>query len=114
MSIDSSMRTAYDVTDMQKTIHEIDVILQGWPFNGEMARQKIFEINASHPENVIIYNLIFSHGQTATPVAFAGDELLKDDLSWKRYYLNAKCTGKTVDEMQKEIFSEMRKSRWKK
>ena len=41
MSIDSSMQSAYDIEDMQKTIHEIDVITQNWPFDTERARQKI-------------------------------------------------------------------------
>ena len=104
MSIDSSMRTAYDVADMQKTIREIDAIMLEWPFDTERARQKIVEINESHQEIVAVYNLLFSHGQSSISIASAGDEQLKEDLLWKRYYLNAKCAGKTVDEMRKEIF----------
>ena len=72
--------------------------------DAEKARKKIVEINASHPENVTVHKLIFFHGQPSISIASAGDKLLKDDLSWKRYYLNAKCAGKTVDEMRKEIF----------
>ena len=104
MSIDNNMQTVYDIMDMQKTISEIDAILQYNPLNAESARQKIFEINGSHPENVIIYKVLFSGGQSAPTIGFADDEQLRSDLSWKRYYLNAKCAGKTVDEMQRELF----------
>ena len=104
MSIDSSMQSAYDIEDMQKAIHEIDVIMQGWTFDAERARQKIVEINDSHPENVTVHNLLFSPGQFSTSIAHANDEQLKNDLLWKRYYLNAKCAGKAVDEMRKDIW----------
>ena len=49
MSTDNSMQTVYEIMDMQKTIYEIDAILQSNSFDTEMARQKIVEINASHP-----------------------------------------------------------------
>ena len=104
MSIDSSMQSAYDIEDMQKTIREIDSILQSIPLDAGKARQKIVEINASHPENAAIHKLLCSPGQFSTSIAFANDEQLKSDLLWKRYYLNAKCAGKTMDEMRKDIF----------
>ena len=106
MSTDNSMQTVYEIMDMQTTIYEIDAILQSNSFDTEMARQKIVEINASHPENMVIHKLFFSSGRSAVTVASAVEAQLRADLSWKRYYLNAKCIGKTTDEMQKELFQE--------
>ena len=104
MATDNSMQTVYEIMDMQKTIYEIDIILQSNPLDAEMARRKVVEINAFHPENIGIYGLFFSSGQSVVTVASATDAQLRDDLLWKRYYLNAKCAGKKRIKCEKSYF----------
>ena len=102
--MEEKMLTAIEIMDIQKTIEEINRILYSIPFRTDEACAKICEVNTKHPENMTVHNLLFSHGQTSIPIASAGDELLKEDLSWKRYYLNAKCAEKAVDEMWEKMY----------
>lgn len=51
MSDFSSVHTAIEIADMRSTIDDIQKILQTIPFNEDAARQKIYEINAKHPDN---------------------------------------------------------------
>ena len=45
----SSFYTAAEIEDMRSTIDDIQKILQTIPFDEDVARQKVYEINAKHP-----------------------------------------------------------------
>lgn len=61
MSDFSSVHTAAEIPDMRSTIDDINKILQTIPFNEDAARQKIYEINAKHPDNKMIWNLFHAN-----------------------------------------------------
>lgn len=54
----SSVYTAIEIADMRSTIDDIQKILQTIPFDEDTARQKVYEINAKHPDNKMIWNLL--------------------------------------------------------
>lgn len=98
----SSAYTAIEIADMRSTIDDIQKILQTNPFNEDAARQKICEINAKHPDNKMIWNLLHANVPSGVSIQQASKENLYQDLQWKAYYLEAKILGKSVDEMRKE------------
>lgn len=98
----SSIHTATEIADMQSTINDILKILQTIPFDEDTARQKVYEINAKHPENTAVWNLIHANISSGIPIQQASKENLYQDLQWKEFYLEAKIVGKSVDEMRKE------------
>ena len=49
----SSVYTAAEIADMRSTIDDIQKILQTSPFDEDIARQKVYEINAKHPDTKI-------------------------------------------------------------
>ena len=102
MSDFSSVYTAIEIADMRSTIDDIQKILQTIPFDEDAARQKIFEINAKHPDNKMIWNLFHANIPSGISIQQASKENLCQDLQWKAYYLEAKILGKSVDEMRKE------------
>lgn len=102
MSDFSSVYTAIEIADMRSTIDDIQKILQTIPFDEDTARQKIFEINAKHPDNKMIWNLLHANVPSGVSIQQASKENLYQDLQWKAYYLEAKILGKSVDEMRKE------------
>ena len=102
MSDFSSIHTATEIADMQSTINDIQKILQTIPFDEDTARQKVYEINAKHPENTAVWNLIHANISSGIPIQQASKENLYQDLQWKEFYLEAKIVGKSVDEMRKE------------
>lgn len=102
MSNLSSLYTAIEIADMRSTIDDIQRILQTIPFDEDAARQKIYEINAKHPENTAVWNLIHANISSGIPIQQASKENLYQDLQWKEFYLEAKIVGKSVDEMRKE------------
>lgn len=102
MSDFSSIHTATEIADMQSTINDILKILQTIPFDEDTARQKVYEINAKHPENTAVWNLIHANISSGIPIQQASKENLYQDLQWKEFYLEAKIVGKSVDEMRKE------------
>ena len=57
----SSVYTAIEIADMRSTIDDIQKILQTIPFDEDTARQKVYEINAKHPDNKMIWNLIHAN-----------------------------------------------------
>lgn len=98
----SSVYTAIEIADMRSTIDDIQKILQTIPFDEDVARQKIYETNAKHPDNKMIWNLFHANVPSGVSIQQASKENLYQDLQWKAYYLEAKILGKSVDEMRKE------------
>ena len=103
MSDFSSVYTTIEIADMRSTIDDIQKILQTIPFDEDAARQKIFEINAKHPDNKMIWNLFHANIPSGISIQQASKENLCQDLQWKAYYLEAKILGKSVDEMRKDL-----------
>ena len=97
--------TAMELLDINCTINEIVQILNDVPFDATKAREKIGEVNSKHPENVSIYNFFYRSPNTTGSVSIseADDNCLRADLEWKKYYLEAKRSGKTVEEIRKEL-----------
>lgn len=102
MSDFSSVYTAIEIADMRSTIDDIQKILQTIPFDEDTARQKVYEINAKHPDNKMIWNLLHANVPSGVSIQQASKENLYQDLQWKAYYLEAKILGKSVDKMRKE------------
>ena len=102
MSDFSSVYTAIEIADMRSTIGDIQKILQTIPFDEDTARQKVYEINAKHPDNKMIWNLLHANVPSSVSIQQASKENLYQDLQWKEFYLEAKILGKSVDEMRKE------------
>lgn len=98
----SSVHTAAEIADMLLTIDDIQMILRTAPFDEDTARQKICEINAKHPDNKMIWNLLHANVPSGISIQQASKENLYQDLQWKAYYLEAKILEKSVDEMRKE------------
>ena len=98
----SSVYTAAEIADMRSTIDDIQRIMQKIPFDEDAARQKIYEINAKHPDNKMIWNLFHANIPSGISIQQASKENLYQDLQWKAYYLEAKILRKSVDEMRKE------------
>ena len=98
----SSVHTAIEIADMRSTIDDIQKILQTIPFDEDVARQKVYEINAKHPDNKMIWNLFHANIPSGTSIQQASKENLYQDLQRKAYYLEAKILGKSVDEMRKD------------
>ena len=98
----SSVYTAIEIADMRSTIDDIQKILQTIPFDEDTARQKVYEINAKHPDNKMIWNLLHANVPSGVSIQQASKANLYQDLQWKAYYLEAKILGKSVDEMRKE------------
>ena len=99
----SSLYTAIEIADMRSTIDDIQRILQTIPFDEDVARQKVYEINAKHPDNKMIWNLFHANIPSGISIQQASKENLYQDLQWKAYYLEAKILGKSVDEMRKDL-----------
>ena len=102
MSDFSSVHTAAEIADMRSTIDDIQRIMQKIPFDEDAGRQKIYEINAKHPDNKMIWNLFHANTPSGVSIQQASKENLYQDLQWKEFYLEAKILGKSVDEMQKD------------
>lgn len=96
----------YEPDKMQRTILKIQEIVNAEPFSAKEARNEICAINLEHPENLVIYGLLFSQNSSGTRIVDADKECLICDLQWKQYYLSAKCVGKSIDEMRKELCGE--------
>lgn len=99
----SSVHTAIEIADMRSTIGDIQKILQTIPFDEDTARQKVYEINAKHPDNKMIWNPLHANVPSGVSIQQASKENLYQDLQWKEFYLEAKILGKSVDEMRKDL-----------
>lgn len=95
-----------EVLKIHNDISEITCILSSIPFNMETARKKIATINGEHPENHLFFFLINPPGGNFTPVYSASSESLRQDLVWKKSYLEIKAKAKTLDEVIHQIESQ--------
>lgn len=86
----SSIHTATEIADMQSTINDILKILQTIPFDEDTARQKVYEINAKHPENTAVWNLIHANISSGIPIQQASKENLYRICSGKNFILKRK------------------------
>ncbi len=86
-------------------ISEITSILSTVPFNMEAARQKVISINNEHPENRLFFLLINPPSGKTIPICSASSDNLKQDLSWKKFYLSTKADAKTLDEIIQQLES---------
>ena len=112
MSVKYVRKTAKTLTEKglsevkNATILKIQEIVNAEPFSAKEARNEICAINLEHPENLVIYGLLFSQNSSGIRIVDADKECLICDLQWKQYYLSAKCVGKSIDEMRKELCGE--------
>ncbi len=95
----------HDQNDIKKDIDNICYILLQYPINIYQVRRQIDTVNEKHPENVILFNLIFPSQGNRVPLVSASDENLISDLRWKLDYLQAKKKGKAFEEFCKTMRS---------
>lgn len=95
-----------EILRIHKNIAEITWILSAIPFNMETARQKITAINEEHPENHLFFFLINPSNGNSTSVYNASSESLRQDLVWKKSYLDIKAKAKTLDEVIHQLESQ--------
>lgn len=103
LKIFEKVYSLHEQIDMQNDIREISYILSQSICDRILMREKIDAINYKHKENVILYNFIFPPQGNRISLEDASAESLRSDLEWKRIYLQAKSTGKTFDELRKEM-----------
>ena len=89
--------------DMDTEINNCCYILSQNPVNMDQVKKEICIINAKHPENLIIYRLIFPPKGETIQLNNASDENLIEDLKWKLDFLQAKRRGKGFDEFCKTM-----------
>lgn len=88
---------------LENDIQDISNILKQRPIQMHQVREKIDKVNTEHPENIVLFNLIFPPRRNRVFLANAPDQSLIDDLAWKQIYLQAKKAGKLFDEFCKEM-----------
>lgn len=88
--------------DMQDDINDINEILT-YPVDVAKVYEKIEHINRKHPENIILFNIIYPPVGKPIPLNRATNDNLINDLIWKREFLNAKMNAKLFDEFCKEM-----------
>ena len=79
---------AYDILKIQRTILKIQEIMNADPFSAKEVRDEICAINLEHPENLVIYGLLFPQNSSGTRIVDADKECLIRDLQWKQYNLS--------------------------
>ena len=89
--------------DMDSDINSISNILSQPFINMGLVRHYIDKINDSHPENMVLYNIMFPPQGDRVPLGNASNDSLIQHLMWKQKYLQAKRAGKTFDEFCKEM-----------
>ena len=91
----------HDQNDMKKDIDCIRYVLSQNPIDMYQVRAQIGTVNRKHPENVVLFDLIFPPQGNRVSLASASDDNLISDLMWKLDYLQAKQKGKAFDEFCK-------------
>lgn len=87
---------------MQDDINDIDRILT-YPVDVAKVYEKIEHINRNHPENIMLFKLIYPPVGKPIPLDSATNDNLINDLIWKKEYLKAKMNAKLFDEFRKEM-----------
>lgn len=103
VTIFEKLHLAHEIQEMENDISDIDRILGKEPINMDDVLKKIKKINEKHPENIIINHMIFPPIGRTCEVEDASDSSKINDLAWKKIYLRAKSSGKTFDELVKEL-----------
>lgn len=93
----------HEQLDMENDICNIGSVLSQKPIDMYQVRAQINTVNRKHPENVILFNLIFPPQGNRISLAEAPDQGLIDDLAWKHTYLQVKKAGKAIEELYKEM-----------
>lgn len=93
----------HEQNDMKRDIDIICCVLSQNPIDMVKVREKIGIVNCKHPENIVIYNLIFPPKGNPIFLNNACDDNLISDLIWKLNYLKAKREGKSFEEFCKTI-----------
>lgn len=93
----------HEQNDMITDMNSIRCVLSQSPVVVSHVRAKIDIINRKHPENVIIYKLIFPPKGNTVSLDSASDDNLISDLIWKLDYLQAKQMGKAFEEFCKTM-----------
>ena len=93
----------YEQNDMKEDIDIIRCVLSQNPIDMFQVREKIGIVNCKHPENVVIFNLIFPPKGNPISLNDAYDDNLISDLWWKLNYLQAKREGKGFEEFCKTM-----------
>ena len=89
--------------DMIQDMENIRDVLSQNPVAKSQVRAQIDTVNRKHPENVIIYKLIFPPKGNSISLDSASDDNLISDLIWKLDYLQAKQMGKAFEEFCKTM-----------
>jgi len=87
---------------MGNDIQDISNILSQRPINMYQIKAKIKKVNDEHPENTVLFNLIFPPQGKRVSLIDASAQNLIDDLTWKQDFLQMKKNGKLFDELCKE------------
>ena len=103
VEIFEKIHSLHELLDMESDIQGIDRVLSQKSINMSQVRTQIDTINRKHPENVILFNLIFPPQGKRVLLAEAPAQGLIDDLTWKQTYLQAKKAGKTIEDFCKEM-----------
>ena len=93
----------HDQSDMKRDIDSIRCVLSQNPIDMYQVKIQIDMVNQKHPENIILFNLIFPPQGNRVSVGSASDNNLISDLTWKLDYLQAKQKGKAFDEFCKTM-----------
>lgn len=88
---------------LENDIQDIRNILNQCPIQMYQVREKIDKVNTKHPENIVLFNLIFPPRGNRVLLDNAPDQSLINDLAWKQRYLQAKKDGKLFNEFCKEM-----------
>ena len=88
---------------LENDIQDIRNILNQRPIQMYQVREKIDKVNTEHPENIVLFNLVFPPRGNRVSLDNAPDQSLINDLAWKQIYLQAKKAGKLFDEFCKEM-----------
>lgn len=87
---------AYDILKIQRTILKIQEIMNADPFSAKEVRDEICAINLEHPENLVIYGLLFPQNSSGTRIVDADQRMphsrsametiqFECEMRWKKY-----------------------------
>lgn len=93
----------HEQMDMDSDINSISNILSQPFVNMGQVRYYINKINNSHPENMVLYDIMFPPQGDRVSLGNASNNSLIQHLIWKQKYLQAKRAGKIFDEFCKEM-----------
>lgn len=97
------VHTLQEQWELENDIQDISNILSQRLIQMYQVREKIDKVNTEHPENIVLFNLIFPPQGIRVSLANAPDQSLIDDLAWKQIYLQAKKDGKLFNEFCEEM-----------